>query len=265
VDTGRRSVESYGVKTPTSVIRAALFALLLFVSGCARTDELPTGPTATDVPDSTARSGAPDSQLAAAAVRYGGATPTRTEIRQFLPEGEPRSGFTGGCDRVSFHRTDTVRCGVAAGGRGVGSNPCFPRPGRAVVVCAARPWREAAPDTPWKEYDPAGVEIQLDGPLPEGLTLTPRPGQVQTTRLPDWLELANGSRCTALHGGTRTGAALNGVVSPVLYECDDGLRVAGEPDRAGSVWYVDLASEARPPAWIPATALLRVPVVIAWY
>ena len=146
----------------------------------------------------------------------------------------------GSCQSGSSRTTrpDAWRCGTA--------DPCFaPLLGdESVLACPSDPW--------------SGEVTLLTVPLLPSIEQC-RQGppscrqELDLTRLPWALELANGARCTMLGGATFLIVGMR-----VNYGCEGGGSVVGEPDRSHATWHVFFLAPG-------AFVLEQEEVEVAWY
>jgi hypothetical protein len=190
-----------------------------------------------------------------------GVTPTRTDTRYvvpFTPDGlnpglNVTSSIEGACtfgSSIAYSRPDAWACTTEGGVL----DPCFENS----FVALDEATEVACLDTPWSTDV---VLLTLTAPLsrekeaPDGAmtgAADTAEERIQPWDLPWALELANGDRCSLLHG---TLIVLAGQV--VHYGCEQGGMILGETDRGQPVWSVTYLAEGD-----VATSL--VDVLTAW-
>src|SRR5215213_9914608 len=189
-----------------------------------------------------------------------GAT-ARTDIRYvlpFTPDGlnagltatATEEGVCGFSSSAALDRPDAWDC--------IGENdqiydPCFENP----FVPPDDPGEVACPESP---FTTDVVVLTLTEPLvrekeagDDGMSMAQAAGvDIQPWDLPWALELANGDRCTLLHGTLTVMAG-----QTVHYGCTDGGAILGEADHSQLVWQVNYLAEGD-------AASHLVEVVAAW-
>ena len=176
-----------------------------------------------------------------------GVTSTRTDTRYvapFTPDGlnpglNVTSSIEGACtfgSSIAYSRPDAWGCTTEGGVL----DPCFEN----AFVASDEATELACLDTPWS-IDV--VMLTLTAPLsrekeaPDGAmtgAADTADELIQPWDLPWALELANGDRCSLLHG---TLIVMAGQV--VHYGCEQGGMILGETDRGQPVWFVTYLAE----------------------
>jgi hypothetical protein len=181
------------------------------------------------------------------------ASPARTDIRYFLPFGPDgtlnanltvTSEATGTCDFESIADPDRPDAWDCITSDNEILDPCFENPmsppdGPVELACAESPFTNEV------------VHITIDEPLnreKEGAPEHP----FAPWALPWALELANGDRCSLLHGTLTVMAG-----ETVYYGCENQGSVLGEVNTGPGVWTVSYAAEG-------AVSSSLVDVAVAW-
>jgi hypothetical protein len=183
----------------------------------------------------------------------GAAVPTRTDTRYVLPFGP--DGLN-----PALTVTATVSGSCIDGSIATSDRPdafdCLTEDAEILDPCFENPL--ASPDEPGElacVTDPFGSEVVLlavDGPLPREKETPAGDGPFAPWELPWALELANGDRCTLLHGTLYTLAG-----QTVYYGCEQNGAVLGVVDHGQPVWTVNYLADG-------ATASGLVDVTAAW-
>jgi hypothetical protein len=188
------------------------------------------------------------------------ATPTpdapglgRTDTRYFLPFGpdglsgalSATENVVGTCTPDSIATPDRPDAFDCIGNQSQIYDPCFENPFAPVD----EPGELACVETP---FGGEVVLLAVDDPLPREKEAPPGTGPIAPWALPWALELANGDRCTLLHG---TLYVLAG--QTVYYGCEQNGAILGEVDRSQPVWTVNYRADG-------AAASGLVDVTVAW-
>lgn len=199
------------------------------------------GPLAVAAQDATPAAGDPGTSV----------TPSRTNTRYVVPftPGGLNAGFTvtssieGACtfgSSIAYSRPDAWGCTTDGGVL----DPCFENP----FVATDEATEVACLDTPWSTDV---VMLTLTAPLAREMeepddamsgtvdtAVDTADELIQPWDLPWALELANGDRCSLMHG---TLIFMAGQV--VHYGCEQGGLILGEMDRGQPVWAVTYLAE----------------------
>ena len=169
----------------------------------------------------------------------GASAPARTDTRYIIPYGpnglNPALTVTdtlsGSCTAGSITTPDRPDAFDCLGDGSQVYDPCFENPFAPIdepgeVACV---------------LDPLGTDVVLltvSEPLPREKEAPAGPGEIQPWELPWALELANGDRCSLLHG---TLYVLAG--ETVYYGCEQNGAILGEVDRGQPVWTVNYLAD----------------------
>ncbi|MGH2615220.1 MAG: hypothetical protein ACRDJC_08275 [Thermomicrobiales bacterium] len=177
----------------------------------------------------------------------------RTDVRYLLPFGpdglNPALTVTveegGSCTPDSIATPDRPDAWDCIGESNQIYDPCFENP----FVPFDEPGEVACIDTPFSDEV---VLLTLNEPLAREKEAPAGPVDFDPWDFPWALELANGDRCTLLHG---TEIVLAG--EAVHYGCEDGGSILGDVERGQPVWTVSYLADG-------AVSSGLVDVAVAW-